>query len=131
MPACLDPLRGRIALDDVGRPVITRSYQIASDTGGLFVQNAELHSHGFTAPDLSLGPYRNATILNAVLGSERFPLEQRIAFQDFGIPAHAEVVTQAPAPTTASTDRVASRPAWAERSDWRPARAATGRVEDR
>jgi lysine N6-hydroxylase len=132
MPACLAPLRERIAIDDEGRPVITRGYEIACDPGGLFVQNAELHSHGFTAPDLSLGPYRNATILNAIAGEERFALERRIAFQDFGVPPHARALAMDPYEerTNPGTDRVAARPAWAERSDRPRVGRATTRAED-
>jgi lysine N6-hydroxylase len=131
MPDCLDPLRERIAVDDERRPVITRGYEIACDPGGLFVQNAELHSHGFTAPDLSLGPYRNATILNAVAGEERFALERRIAFQDFGVPPHARPVSaEVSENRTTGTDRVAARPAWAERSERPRVVRAPTRAED-
>ena len=85
-PACLAPLESRVRRESTGMPVIRRNYSIAGDVGnGLFVQNAELHSHGFTASDLSVGPYRNATILNSVLGREHFQLERKIAFQDFGL----------------------------------------------
>ena len=131
VPDCLAPLKDRLSRDGDGRPVIGRDYQLACEPGGLFVQNAELHSHGFTAPDLSLGPYRNATILNAILGEERFPLEQRIAFQDFGIPRHAfELPDQAPD----GADR-AGRPTWVvDRGEPRrgrpPVRPNTERAED-
>jgi lysine N6-hydroxylase len=50
----------------------------------IFVQNADLHSHGFNSADLGMGPYRNATILNLILGREHFKLEENIAFQRFG-----------------------------------------------
>jgi lysine N6-hydroxylase len=124
LPACLEPLRERLALDGDGRPVISRDYELVSELGGLFAQNAELHSHGFTAPDLSLGPYRNATILNAVLGEERFPLERRIAFQDFGVPPHARVVE--------AGDDVAGKPTWPATGlePVRRARPGTERAED-
>ncbi len=59
----------------------------------IFVQNAELHTHGFNAADLGMGPYRNAIILNAILGCEYFKMEKNIAFQSFGIPALAEIIT--------------------------------------
>jgi lysine N6-hydroxylase len=52
----------------------------------LFVQNADLYSHGFNSADLSMGPYRNAVILNTILGYEHFTLEKHIAFQTFGVP---------------------------------------------
>ncbi len=52
----------------------------------IFIQNAELHSHGFNAADLGMGPYRNAIIINTILGYEHFKIENNIAFQSFGIP---------------------------------------------
>jgi lysine N6-hydroxylase len=91
-PSCLEPLRRRLAWSG-GELVVRRDYEVEGAVRGLFLQNAELHSHGFTAPDLSLGPYRNATILNAILGEERFALERRIAFQEFGIPRRARAAT--------------------------------------
>jgi lysine N6-hydroxylase len=41
----------------------------------VFVQNAELHTHGFNSADLGLGPYRNGVILNTILGREFFKME--------------------------------------------------------
>jgi lysine N6-hydroxylase len=86
LPSFLKPLRDHIQWDEHGRYIINRDYSLACAHGGLFVQNAELHTHGFTASDLSIGPYRNGTILNNVLGREQFQLERRIAFQEFGVP---------------------------------------------
>jgi lysine N6-hydroxylase len=63
---------------------VARNYSIDITGGQIFVQNAELHTHGFSAPDLGLGPYRNATILNTILGYEHFKLEKKTAFQNFG-----------------------------------------------
>lgn len=86
IPAFIEPLRNLIQWDENGRFVIKRNFEVACEPGRLFVQNAELHTHGFTAPDLSLGPYRNSLILNQILGREHFPVETRIAFQHFGVP---------------------------------------------
>ena len=56
----------------------------------MFVQNAELHTHGFTAPDLGMGAYRNSVLVNRLAGREHYAVERRIAFQGFGTPgAHA------------------------------------------
>lgn len=62
-----------------------RNYNI-DDNNTIFIQNAEQPTHGFNAADLSLGPYRNAVILNAILGHEHFNIENNITFQTFGIP---------------------------------------------
>jgi len=88
VPAFLDPVRDRIRWDERGR------YDVAADhsvdvAGTLFVQNAEEHTHGFVAPDLGMGAYRASTILAAVAGREVYHREQRIAFQEFGVPAAA------------------------------------------
>lgn len=52
----------------------------------MYVLNSELASHGILTADLGMGPYRNATIINHILGEKHFDLETRIAFQDFCIP---------------------------------------------
>ncbi len=62
-----------------------RNYSIDTNNT-IFVQNAELHTHGFNAADLGLGPYRNAIILNTILSYEHFEMEKNIAFQAFGLP---------------------------------------------
>jgi lysine N6-hydroxylase len=40
---------------------------------------------GFNSADLGMGPYRNAGILNTILGYEHFLLEKHVAFQTFGV----------------------------------------------
>lgn len=61
---------------------VSRNYTIDRDAA-VFVQNAELHTHGFVTPDLGMGAYRNAVIINAVAGKEIYKVENRIAFQQF------------------------------------------------
>ena len=70
--------------DDAGRFAVARDYSI--DGGRVFVQNGEEHTHGLTAPDLGFGAWRNSSILASILGNEPYPIERRIAFQEFGIP---------------------------------------------
>jgi lysine N6-hydroxylase len=55
--------------------------------GEIFVQNAELHTHGFVTPDLGMAAYRNSCILREITGREVYPVERTIAFQEFGAPA--------------------------------------------
>lgn len=87
--------REHLAWDDLGRFAVARDYTIdvATDArparGRVFVQNAEEHTHGITAPDLGFGPWRNSSILATVTGREVYPMERRIAFQEFGVPAGA------------------------------------------
>ena len=88
-PACLDPLVDAIDWDDQGRYQVGDDYRVAMRgvAGGLYVQNAELHTHGVGAPDLGLGAYRAAVILNAIAGREVLSLPSTSAFTTFGIPS--------------------------------------------
>ncbi len=82
-----------LALDQAGRPVIERDYRVRLRDGSpstLFVQNAELHSHGVGAPDLGLGAHRSSVILNAITGREAYPVHDRNVFQTFGVPTTKE-----------------------------------------
>ncbi|MCE3602165.1 lysine N(6)-hydroxylase/L-ornithine N(5)-oxygenase family protein [Massilia sp. P8910] len=87
-PACLSDLRPSIEFDAENRPCITRDYMLKTSAdipGTIFVQNGEMHSHGIAAPDLGLGAYRSAVIINKLLGKERYPARTRTVFQNFGI----------------------------------------------
>jgi len=84
----LAPLAAYIGTDDAGRPLVGADYRLDLDaqvTGGVFVQNAERHTHGVGAPDLGLAAWRAAVILNAVCGREVYPLPARTAFTTFGL----------------------------------------------
>ncbi len=83
IPSFLQPIASQIHWDAQGRYQVHRAYCI-DDAQSIFVQNAELHTHGFNAPDLGMGPYRNAVILNTILGYEHFELEKNVPFQSFG-----------------------------------------------
>jgi lysine N6-hydroxylase len=84
VPTFLESIKDQLNRDE-DQLDISREYAIDVRGKRIFVQNAELHSHGFCAPDLGMGPYRNATILNKILGYEHFALERGVAFQEFGI----------------------------------------------
>lgn len=91
VPACLAPMTGLIRWDERGRFSVDGDYRVDADpsvTGGLYVQNAELHTHGVGTPDLGLGAHRAAVILNAVAGRRayRLPSPDRTAFTTFGPP---------------------------------------------
>jgi len=90
VPAFLAPVEDRIAWDEQGRFAVRRNFSIDRDGDGIFVQNAELHTHGFVAPDLGMAAYRNSCILRELLGGrEPYAIERSIAFQEFGTPEHA------------------------------------------
>ena len=90
-PDFLSGIRHRINYDAQGRFDVDREYSISREPGEIFVQNAELHTHGFSSPDLGMGAYRNSCILRRVLGWEYYEVEKRIGFQEFGIPQGAEL----------------------------------------
>ena len=88
VPAFLDGVRDRLVLDEHDRFVASPSYAVDRAGCEVFVQNAEEHTHGFVAPDLGMGAYRNSVILAALTGREVYPVEKRIAVQTFGVPDH-------------------------------------------
>lgn len=86
-PGFLAGIHQRLRRLPDGRLDIDRQYG-AGVHGDIMVQNAELHTHGFTAPDLGMGAYRNSIILNRLAGRDHFHVERRVAFQEFGTPDH-------------------------------------------
>ena len=86
-------------LDEHGRPVIEADRRVRLRDGSastLFVQGADLHSHGVGAPDLGLGAHRNAVIVNALCGREVYAVRERNVFQTFGVPGSAELLCAEP-----------------------------------
>ncbi|MBX6390281.1 MAG: SidA/IucD/PvdA family monooxygenase [Frankia sp.] len=93
-PAVLDPLAaaGQLDLDAHGRLRIDARYRVATEagiTGRIYVQNGELHTHGVGAPDLGLGAWRAAVILDDLTGGHAYPLPAPSAFTTFGVPPAA------------------------------------------
>lgn len=96
-PDFLTPVSDRIEWDEQGRFAVRRDYSIDTAGDGIYVQNAELHTHGFVTPDLGMAAYRNSCIIRELLGREYYPVERSIAFQDFAAPdAAATAETEAP-----------------------------------
>ncbi|EFE76455.1 lysine N(6)-hydroxylase/L-ornithine N(5)-oxygenase family protein [Streptomyces filamentosus] len=85
-PAFLDPVRDRIRRDGHGRIDVARNYSIDTTGREIFIQNGAAHTHSITSPDLGMGPYRNSCIISEILGTEYYPVEKRIAFQEFAAP---------------------------------------------
>lgn len=84
-PAFLAPLDAHLLRDGDGRFRITADYRLETSglDGDIFVQNAELHTHGINAPDLGLGCDRNAKIINTLAGEELYPAGRVNTFQKF------------------------------------------------
>lgn len=90
-PAFLAGISGRIRRAPDGRFDVGRNYGIGAGADDIFVQNAELHTHGFATPDLGMAAYRNSCIIREITGREVYPVERSIAFQHFGVPQRAVV----------------------------------------
>ncbi len=72
--------------DDKGRLSISRDFKVATKNakGEFYIQNVELHTHGVGTPDLGLGAYRAAVIINDLLGNEHYKIVKKNVFQNFG-----------------------------------------------
>lgn len=79
----LDGILGELFTDEAGRIAPDRYHSVSADAS-VFVLNHGEHTHALTAPDLGMGPLRNAHILNRVTNSERYRTEDRTTFQSFG-----------------------------------------------
>jgi lysine N6-hydroxylase len=87
VPDFMDEVRDRLRFDATGRLEARRDYSVdAAGEGEVFVQNAELATHGFVSPDLGMASYRNSWIIRSLTGREVYPIERRIGFQEFGAP---------------------------------------------
>ncbi|GGW20480.1 monooxygenase [Streptomyces libani subsp. rufus] len=84
-PAFLDPVRDRLCFDGHGRFDVARNYAVDVTGRGVFLQNAGVHTHSITSPDLGMGAYRNAYIIRELLGTEYYPVEKTVAFQEFAV----------------------------------------------
>ncbi|MGW0576508.1 lysine N(6)-hydroxylase/L-ornithine N(5)-oxygenase family protein [Streptomyces sp. NPDC002920] len=84
-PEFLSPVKDRLRYDSHGNFDVARNYAIDTTGRGVFLQNAGVHTHSITSPDLGMGAYRNSCIIRELLGSEYYPVEKTIAFQEFGI----------------------------------------------
>lgn len=88
LPDFVEGIASRIQWDEKGRFNANRNYSVDTNGNEIFVQNAELHTHGFVTPDLGMACYRNSYIIKEITGVEHYLVEKRIAFQQFGIAEH-------------------------------------------
>ncbi|MFI1723860.1 lysine N(6)-hydroxylase/L-ornithine N(5)-oxygenase family protein [Streptomyces sp. NPDC020489] len=84
-PEFLAPVQDRLVRDAHGNFDVARNYSIDVTGRGVFLQNAGVHTHSITSPDLGMGAYRNSYIIRELLGSEYYPVEKTIAFQEFSV----------------------------------------------
>ncbi|WP_247728508.1 lysine N(6)-hydroxylase/L-ornithine N(5)-oxygenase family protein [Halovivax limisalsi] len=91
IPDFLDPLEGRINWDERGRFGVTEDHRLDIDVAGdVFLQNAELHTHGVGVPDLGLGCYRNTKFVNRLVGRRVYPEDVDTVYQDFSVERFVE-----------------------------------------
>ncbi|MBU7600712.1 SidA/IucD/PvdA family monooxygenase [Streptomyces sp. P38-E01] len=110
-PDFLDGLGDLIDWDERGRYRVDGEYRVALDArvaGSLYVQNAEMHTHGVGAPDLTLGAWRAATILNSAADRVVHPVPERAAWTTFGAPDPG--VRAVPAARHGADEQTGSRP---------------------
>ena len=109
-PALLEPVADLVDWDERGGYRVESDYRVRlrpDVAGRIYVQNAELHTHGVGAPDLGLGAHRAAMILNSLTGRTVYRLPRRTAFTTFGAPdqgvgaetGSADAAPDAPAPS--------------------------------
>lgn len=86
VPRFVGGIEHRLRFDEQGRYRLWRNY--AADINGceVFVQNAGLHSHGLSNPELGLACYRNSCILRELTGVEHYRIEGSFALQSFSVP---------------------------------------------
>jgi lysine N6-hydroxylase len=104
----LDPLLASLGTavrrDGAGRPRVGEGYRLCLDpriTGTVYIAGGERHTHGIGTPDLGLVAHRSATILNGLLGQQRYPLPERTAFTTFGLNASRTHPAHYPGPCAA------------------------------
>jgi lysine N6-hydroxylase len=93
LPPCLNTLLPTIEHDEFGHPHVNRDYTLSyrsnldnsKNSGKIFVQNQETHSHGVGAGDLGLGVYRAGCIVNQLVGKQVYDIESLKVFQNFGV----------------------------------------------
>ncbi len=83
-PGFIEGIQHLIRWDKQGRYDVQRNYSI-DHNNEIFVQNVELHTHGFVTPDLGMASYRNSNLIQEITGTEHYVIEKSIAFQQFGV----------------------------------------------
>ncbi|MDE1481629.1 lysine N(6)-hydroxylase/L-ornithine N(5)-oxygenase family protein [Xenorhabdus bovienii] len=84
IPSFMEGIQHLIRWDKQGRYDVQRNYSIDC-RNEIFVQNVELHTHGFVTPDLGMASYRNSCLIQEITGTAHYEIEKSIAFQQFGV----------------------------------------------
>lgn len=86
VPAFVEGVRHRINWDEQGRYLLARNCSVDVEGSQVFVQNAGFHGHGLAGPDLGLSCLRNAQLIHELTGVAYYPIEKKVALQDFAPP---------------------------------------------
>lgn len=92
LPSFMEGVQKQVQWDEKGRLKANRNYTVDTNGKNIFVQNAELFTHGFVSPDLGMGSYRNSYIIKEITGKEYYPIEKSIAFQQFKVHESEEII---------------------------------------
>ncbi|KKI94041.1 lysine 6-monooxygenase [Bacillus sp. SA1-12] len=88
IPKCLKGIEALLEWDDNGQLMIEEDYKLKTKNNTknhVFIQNGELHTHGVGAPDLGLGAFRSAAIINQLAGKKVYKTYEHNVFQNFGM----------------------------------------------
>jgi lysine N6-hydroxylase len=85
-PPFLGGIEHRLRFDRQGRYQPTRNYAVDVHGCEVYVQNASLHSHGLSNPELGLACYRNSCLIRELTGVEHYRIEPAFALQSFTVP---------------------------------------------
>ncbi|ADZ91972.1 putative histamine N-monooxygenase [Marinomonas mediterranea] len=92
-PSWLEQLKGSVLETDANNDFIVNkdfsAQRCDSGRGKIFIQNPEIYQQGVGGPDLGIGAYRNAHIINQVLDKPYYRISKSTAFQNYGIPEDA------------------------------------------
>lgn len=87
IPACMEPLRAHLRLDQ-GDFIVREDFSIEWDgpeSRRIFVQNAARRQRGIADPNLSLVAWRSAIILNSLLNEPVYPAEPSSALVEWQV----------------------------------------------
>ena len=111
-PALLQPISHLVDWDAQQRYQVDAEYRVVlrpEISGRLYVQNAELHTHGVGAPDLGLAAHRAAVILNSLTGRTVYRLPKQTAYTTFGIPEPTVPATATATTAEQATDQITAQ----------------------
>lgn len=99
-------LKPYLAHDEQDRWQITQNYRLVHDLNGhIFVQNQEMHTHGVGTPDLGLGAFRAAQIINQLLQTPLYDLGMDAqVFQHFDVSQNPKICLTTEESTRAHCD---------------------------